>query len=197
MSTFLNGGSGKASVPADMAVSAGILLSGHDSTGSSMPASYRNRATKTPWEIAIEIFNRSMTKDERKIISLDTCPQASREAFVEEVLAAKNEAVRKRSKLLDRIDAIVERVTFYSKPMDVLSQASKEMMFAWGSLKFLMQVVMSEKQTSDKLSRAIAAVVQLFGRCELYYELFPGRQALVAAIGILTNTTFVFARDRL
>jgi hypothetical protein len=53
-------------------------------------------------------------------------------------------------------------------------------------MKFLMQVVMSEKEISDKLAEAIADVVQIFGRCEQYRQLFASHDdRLLESIGVL------------
>lgn len=69
--------------------------------------------------------------------------------------------------------------------MDTFSQANQELMFAWGAMKFLMQVVMSEKEISEKLAEAIADVVQIFGRCEQYTLLFASHDRLLESIGVL------------
>ena len=58
-------------------------------------------------------------------------------------------------------------------------------MFAWGSLKFLMEIVSSEKKVSDKLADAIADVVGIFGRCEIYARIFAGNKRVIEGIGIL------------
>jgi hypothetical protein len=93
--------------------------------------------------------------------------------------------MRKRSKVLDRVNDIVSRINLFSKPMDTFSQANQELMFAWGTMKFLMQVVMSEKEISDKLAEAIADIVQIFGRCEQYSQLFSSHDRLLESIGVL------------
>jgi hypothetical protein len=69
--------------------------------------------------------------------------------------------------------------------MDVLSQTNQGLTFSWGTIKFLMQVVMSEKRVAEKLAQEIADVMQIFGRCEQYAELFPRHEMLIKAIGIL------------
>jgi hypothetical protein len=81
----------------------------------------------------------------------------------------------------------VSRINLFSKPIDTFSQTNQELMFAWGMMKFLMQVVMSEKEISDKLAEAIADVVQIFGRCEQYRQLFASHDSdsLLESIGVL------------
>ena len=39
-------------------------------------------ALRSPWEIAVQIFNHSLIKDETKKISLKSCPKASLESFI-------------------------------------------------------------------------------------------------------------------
>jgi hypothetical protein len=86
---------------------------------------------------------------------------------------------------LDRIDSIVERATLYSGAMDIFSQTHPGLTFAWGTMKFLTQVAMSEKRVAEKLTQAVADVMQIFGRCEQYAELFPRHERLLEAIGVL------------
>ena len=142
-------------------------------------------SSRTPWEMGVEIFNNSLTKDESKKLSLDSCPQASLESFLLQVTSARDDAKRKRSKTLERIDFILEKLDLFRNPIDALSQTNQEFMFAWGTMKFLMQVVLSEKQAIDKLADAIADVLQIFGRCEQYTELFGQHEKLTETIGIL------------
>ena len=93
--------------------------------------------------------------------------------------------MKKRSKVLNRVNDIVSRINLFSKPMDTFSQANQELMFAWGMMKFLMQVVMSEKEISDKLTEAIADIVLIFGRCEQYSQLFSLHDRFLESIGVL------------
>jgi hypothetical protein len=162
-----------------------VVQQPRDQSETNPKTSKRNADLQSPWELAIKIFNDSLTKDERKKFALDSCPHCPLEAFLQEVSAAQDEAQRKRSKILDRINTIVERVTLYSRPMDTLAQTNQELLFAWGTMKFLMQIVMSEKHTTDKLAQAIADVVQIFGRSEQYTVLFAGKRRVHEAIGIL------------
>jgi hypothetical protein len=141
--------------------------------------------SRTPWERAVQIFNNSLTKDETKKLSLESCPRASLQSFIQQVSIAKETATKDRSKVLDRVNDIVSRIDLLSKPMDTFSAANQELMFAWGTMKFLMQVVMSEKQISDKLAEAVADVVQIFGRCEQYTQLFSSHERLLESIGVL------------
>ena len=147
--------------------------------------SRQGSALRSPWERAVQTFNNSLTKDETKKLSLESCPKASLESFIQQVSTAKETATKKRSKVLNRVNDIVSRINSFSKPMDTFSQANQELMFAWGTMKFLMQVVMSEKEISDKLAEAIADIVQIFGRCEQYSQLFSSHDRLLESIGIL------------
>jgi uncharacterized protein YcgL (UPF0745 family) len=145
----------------------------------------RGTTLRSPWDRAVQIFNNSLTKDETKKLSLESCPKASLESFIQQVSNAKETAKKQRSKVLDRVNDIVARINLFSKPMDTFSQANQELMFAWGTMKFLMQVVMSEKEISEKLAEAIADIVQIFGRCEQYMQLFPLQDRLLESIGVL------------
>jgi hypothetical protein len=156
-----------------------------DQKGPTLPTGKQGSLSRTPWERAVYIFNNGLTKDEGKKFALNSSPNASLEAFLQQVSVAKDDAQRRKSKVLERIDSILERVTMYSKPMDVFAQTNQELMFAWGTMKFLMQVVMSEKEVAEKVAQAIADVVQIFGRCEQYTELFGEHERLLEAIGVL------------
>jgi hypothetical protein len=87
-------------------------------------------ALRSPWEIAVQIFNHSLTKDETKKNSLKSCPKAPLESFIQQVSTAKETATKKRSKVLNRVNDIVSRINLFSKPMDTFSQANQELMFA-------------------------------------------------------------------
>src|SRR5436305_711334 len=141
--------------------------------------------SRSPWEMAIEIFNNNLPKDDKKQFSLDSCPQSSLDAFMEDVSKAKNEAQKNRSRALDKINAIVERIAFYQRPIDTLAQTNQEMLIAWGTMKFLMHIITSEKKATDKLSEAIADIIQIFGRCEQYTILFSSHRRVIKAVGTL------------
>jgi hypothetical protein len=164
---------------------AGAAQRAHDRKTAELRYGSAAPSLPTPWERAVKKYNASLSKDESEKFTLESCPSSSLESFLEQVSAAKDEARRKRSKALIRIDSIAERATLYSGPMDIFSQAHPGLVFAWGSMKFLMQVVMSEKRVAEKLAQAIADVMQIFGRCEQYAELFPLHDRLLEAIGVL------------
>jgi hypothetical protein len=164
---------------------AGAAQQAHDQKAADLRDGKPVPSSPTPWERAVEIFNDSLARGGNERFALESCPSTSLESFLQQVSVAKDEAQRKRSKALDRIDSIVERAILYSGPIDIFSQTNQGLTFAWGTMKFLMQVVMGEKRVAEKLAQAVADVMQIFGRCEQYVELFPRHEMLIKAIGVL------------
>jgi hypothetical protein len=137
----------------------------------------------SPWKYAVERFNSTLPANSSKTIPVTS--SGGLEEFIASAMQAQLTAQKTRSKALDKINAIIDRIHYYKGPIDTLTQTSQEAMFAWGSLKFLMEIVGSEKKVSDKLAEAIADVVGIFGRCEIYARLFASNKRVVEGIGTL------------
>jgi hypothetical protein len=85
-----------------------------------------------------------------------------------EPTTVQKEAAASRSKPVQHISMLLERINTYSSAMDVLAQSSKETMLAWGAMRFLLHVILSEKHASEKLCQAITDVVDKLGRFQGY-----------------------------
>ncbi|KAH8645584.1 hypothetical protein BGZ60DRAFT_424927 [Tricladium varicosporioides] len=141
------------------------------------------RPVSSPWQYAVERFNSTLSINSPKAIPFTS--SGGLEEFIASAMQAQLTAQKTRSKALDKINAIIDRISYYKGPIDTLSQTSQEAMFAWGSLKFLMELVGSEKKVSNRLAEAIADVVDIFGRCEIYARLFASNKRVIEGIGTL------------
>jgi hypothetical protein len=136
----------------------------------------------SPWKYAVERYNSALIGGSK---TTSITGSGGLEEFIKSTKQAQLTAQKTRSKALQKINAIIDRVSYYKGPIDSLTQTSQEAMFAWGSLKFLMEIVSSEKKVSDKLADAITDVVGIFGRCEIYARLFASSKRVIEGIGIL------------
>jgi hypothetical protein len=109
------------------------------------------------WKYTVERYNSVITSGSSKTIPV--AGSGGLEEFIESTKQAQLTAQKTRPKALHKINVIIDRISYYKGPIDSLTQTSQEAMFAWGSLKFLMEIVSSEKKVSDKLAEAIADVV--------------------------------------
>jgi hypothetical protein len=156
----------------------------HTDFGEAVADSTQQAAARA-WDIAVRIFNAELTKDDEKRVPLDSCPRINLQSFLDETSSAQKEAAASRSKSVQHISMLLERINTYSSSMDVLAQSSKETMLAWGAMRFLLHVILSEKHASEKLCQAITDVVDKLGRFQGYLELFPTNQRIIRQIGTL------------
>ncbi|RFU27216.1 hypothetical protein B7463_g9122, partial [Scytalidium lignicola] len=112
------------------------------------------------WELAVTIFNTSLTHDSKKMIYVSAPSLGYTSASHLSIIEAAKNALSETSE---------SRAGFH-----VLIQEQPHITaLIWGSIRTLMHVAVIEIETSEEIGRAVGKIVGEIGRWDQYLRLFP------------------------
>ncbi|KAH6684704.1 hypothetical protein B0J14DRAFT_573414 [Halenospora varia] len=163
-------------------------------------ATQEDASVTPPLEQGILIFNKELTSDPKKKISITSPSNNSQHApcKLEDLLATAGELQKerdgKRSRTRLRVERVIKTINEHSKVIDVLIQQQPDITaVVWGAFRFLIGVATRDIDTSDKISDALVFIVRSLGRWNKYFELFTDFGRVNRAAGRLFSQIINFS----
>ncbi|CAN9416607.1 unnamed protein product [Alternaria alternata] len=129
------------------------------------------------WELAVKIFNTTLTSDPKKIIYASrTNPSYVSSAYTEiqeEATKCIQDGLGDRSEFRKTMESSLLTFNQYATSIDVLVQHQPHVTaLIWGAIRTLIQVAAKQITTSETIANAVGKIVQNIGRWDEYLRIF-------------------------